>query len=47
MQLELIRFVASEKPLIAATKISERIIAIVKSPMPVQVCFRHLSSICT
>nr|XP_027107517.1 protein HASTY 1-like isoform X2 [Coffea arabica] len=38
--LELIRFVASEKPLIAATKISERINAIVKSlllaPTPAQ-----------
>ena len=31
MQLELIRFVASIKPLVAASKVSERIITIIKS----------------
>lgn len=44
MQLELIRFVASDKPVIAATKVSERIMAILKSmlliPVPAQVGFK-------
>lgn len=30
MQMELIRFVASSKPVVAATKVSERIIKIIK-----------------
>lgn len=41
MQLELVRFVASYKPLIAGAKVSERSIAIIKhlllSQMPAQV----------
>lgn len=41
MQLELVRFVASYKPLIAGAKVSERTIAIIKhlllSQMPAQV----------
>jgi hypothetical protein len=46
MQLELIRFVASYKPLIASAKVSERIITIIKhlllSQMPAQVWLQTL-----
>lgn len=42
MQLELIRFIASDKPLIAAHKVSERTVTIIEnllqSPIPAQVC---------
>lgn len=44
MQLELIRFVASDKPIIAATKVSERIMAIINNMLlisvPAQVGFK-------
>lgn len=42
MQLELIRFIASDKPLVAARKVSERTVTIIEnvlqSPIPAQVC---------
>lgn len=42
MQLELIRFIASDNPLIAAHKVSERTVTIIEnllqSPIPAQVC---------
>lgn len=46
MQLDLVKLVASNKPLIAGVKVSERITAIIKvllsSPRPTQVCLRML-----
>lgn len=47
MQMELIRFVASSKPVVAATKVSERIIKIIKvlllDPTSAQVRLQTLS----
>lgn len=47
LQLELIRFVTSYKPVIAGAKVSERIDTIIKnlllSPMPAQVSLQALS----
>lgn len=47
VQLDLVKFIASHKPLVASTKISERIITLIKdllaSPVPLQVLLERIA----